>query len=247
MKLAYRCPRDTTTAQRLKTTSMSLVASLLILAGTTLAAPATAAAGHVPGTHGASGSRQPGLLNANDVQILFVDLQPELIRDSRTVKAPALSANAAGLARVAKLTHVPVSFSIVPVGGKPGHHLPELAQYATANNTVQRVMAGTFMAPRLVSLLASHPRKTLIVAGYATEVAVLQTVLDALKAGYRVFFVTDVTGSRSSRTEEAAMKQMEMAGAIPTSVLAVAAQLAPDFSRKPGSDVLATFSMLSPP
>lgn len=244
---AYRCLRDATAAQKLKTTSMSLVASLLILAGTTPATPATAAVGHVAGMHGASASRQPGLLNANDVQILFVDLQPELIRDSRTVKAPALSANAAGLARVAKLTRVPVSFSIVPVGGQPGHHLPELAEYATPGNTVQRVMAGTFMEPRLVSLLASHQRRSLIVAGYATEVAVLQTALDARKAGYTVYFVTDATGSRSSRTEEAAMEQMEMAGAIPTSVLAVAAQLAPDFSRKPGSDVLATFGTLSPP
>ena len=192
-------------------------------------------------------ARNQSLLNAQETQVLFVDLQPELIRDSRTVKASSLSANAAVLAQVAKLTHVPVAFSIVPVKGQPGHHLPALADYATANNTVQRVMAGTFMEPRLVSLLASRQRKTLIVAGYATEVAVLQTALGALKAGYTVYVVTDVCGSRSARTEEAALRQMEMAGAIPASVLAIAAQLAPDFSQQPGSEVLATFDSLSPP
>ncbi|CAM3835322.1 isochorismatase family protein [Rouxiella silvae] len=187
------------------------------------------------------------ILNARDVQIIFVDLQPELIKGSQTVKPEALAGNAAILAKVASLTHVPVTFSIVPVQGEAGHNIPELSQYATVNNTVPRVMAGTFMEPRLVSALASHHRKTLVISGFATEVAVLQTALDARKAGYTVYVAMDATGSRSGRTESAAMQQMEMAGAIPTSVLAVAAQLAPNFSKKPGSDVLATFDSLSSP
>ncbi|AVF38155.1 hypothetical protein BV494_24095 (plasmid) [Rahnella sikkimica] len=188
-----------------------------------------------------------GILDARDVQILFVDLQPELISSSRTIQPAALTANAAVLAQVARLTHVPVTFSIVPVQGKPGRNLPALTPYVSPKNTVRRVMAGTFMEPRLVDALGAYKRKTLVVAGYATEVAVLQTALGALKAGYTVYVVMDVTGSRSERTEDAAVRQMEMAGAIPTSVLAIAAQLAPDFSRTPGSEVLLTFDSLSPP
>lgn len=187
------------------------------------------------------------MLDARQAQVLFVDLQPELIRRSQTVKPAALAANAAVLARVARLTQVPVTFSIVPVQGEPGRNLPDLADYASAHNTFQRVMAGTFMEPRLVAALDAHQRKTLVIAGYASEVAVLQTVLGARSAGYRVYVVVDASGSQSARTEDAALKQMEMAGAIPTSVLAVAAQLAPDFSRRPGSEVLATFDALSPP
>ncbi|MCX0498289.1 isochorismatase family protein [Erwinia billingiae] len=187
------------------------------------------------------------MINARDVQIIFVDLQPELIKDSQTVKPEALTANAAVLAKVAKLTEVPVTFSIVPVQGIAGRNIPELIQYTNANNTVPRILAGTFTEPRLVSVLASHKRNELVIAGYATEVAVLQTALNALKAGYTVYVAVDATGSRSGRTESAAMRQMELAGAIPTSVLAVAAQIAPDFSKKPGSDVLATFDSLSPP
>jgi len=95
-----------------------------------------------------------------------------------------------------------------------------IIHYASAKNTVPRVKAGMFMGPRLVSALAFHNRKTLVIAGFATEVAVLQTALDARKAGYTVYVAVDATGSRSGRTEHAAMQQMEMAGAIPTSVLA---------------------------
>lgn len=187
------------------------------------------------------------IINSRDVQIIFVDMQPELIKDSLTVNPKAISVNAAALARVAQLTNIPVTFSIVPIKGEAGRNIPELRQYANVGNTVPRVMAGTFMEPKLVSALANHHRRILVISGYATEVAVLQTALDARKAGYEVYVAVDAVGSRSERTEKAALDQMEMAGAIPTSVLAVAAQLAPDFSKKPGSDVLATFDSLSPP
>jgi nicotinamidase-related amidase len=185
-------------------------------------------------------------LSAQDVQILFVDLQPELTSGSRSNPPQALAANAAVLAKVARLVNVPVTFSIVPVRGEPGRHIPELSDYARKENTFHRVMAGTFMEQPLVSALAAQQRKVLVVSGYATEVAVLQTALGALKAGYTVYIAVDATGSPSSRTETAALRQMELAGAIPSSVLALAAQLAPDFSRPPGSSVLTTFDALRP-
>lgn len=225
----------------------ALLFSLNLLSGSLISAPVNAAPHMLSDAPILSVGSKNGILNARDVQVIFVDLQPELIKGSQTVKPESLAANAAVLARVATLTHVPVTFSIVPVQGAAGRNIPELSQYASVKNTVPRVMAGTFMEPKLVSALAANNRKTLVIAGFATEVAVLQTALDARKAGYLVYVAVDATGSRSGRTENAAMNQMEMAGAIPTSVLAVAAQLAPDFSKKPGSDVLATFDSLSPP
>lgn len=186
-------------------------------------------------------------INTKDVQVLFVDLQSQLTQGSKSVTPSSLGANAAALAKIARLVDVPVTFSIVPIGGKPAPQIPELAPYANQANTYQRVMAGTFLDPTLVGALAKRKRKTLVVSGYATEVAVLQSVLGALKSGYTVYVVVDAIGSQSARTESAALHEMEMAGAIPTSVLALAAQLAPDFSRPPGSSVLATFGELRPP
>lgn len=207
---------------------------IVLLAGFAMQAqadsPTEAAVAPVPIVRSADGRRIDDLnIRARDVQVLFVDLQPELTDGSRSIQPQALAANAAVLARVAHLVDVPVTFSIVPMAGKPGRHIPELAQYAGEKNTFPRVVAGTFMEPPLVSALAAQRRKVLIVSGYATEVAVLQTALGALKAGYTVYVPVDAIGSRSSRTESAALREMELAGAIPTSVLALAAQLAPDF------------------
>lgn len=186
-------------------------------------------------------------VQAQDVQFVFVDLQPELTRGSTSVAPHALANNARVLAKVAGITHVPMTFCIVPVAGQPGKLLPELQPYANDKNTYSRVMAGTFLDRPLVAALAAQHRMTMIVSGYATEVAVLQTALGALEAGYRVYVVVDAVGSKSKRTEQAALREMEQAGATPISVLALAAMLAPDFSRPPGKDVLATFGELIAP
>lgn len=186
-------------------------------------------------------------VQARDVQVVFVDLQPELTRASRTVTPQALATNARVLAKIAAITHVPVTFSTVSVAGQPGRLLPELLPYANAGNVYPRVPAGTFQDPALVAGLQAQHRKVLVVSGYATEVAVLQTALGALGAGYRVYFVVDAVGSKSNRTEQAAFDEMRQAGATPISVLALAGMLAPDFTKPPGAAVLATFDALVPP
>jgi nicotinamidase-related amidase len=183
-------------------------------------------------------------IKANDVQILFVDMQPELTQRSETIPPDAFEANAAVLAKVAQLLNIPITFSLVPLGGKTGAPIPGLVPYATAQNTFRRVVAGSFSDKEMVDSLASHKRKVLVISGYASEIAVLQSALGAIEAGYTVHIPVDAIGSPSRRTEPAVIDQLEMAGAIPTTVLALAGLLAPDFSKEPGSSVLSTFKDL---
>lgn len=227
--------------------------SLLKLGATLLTAPALAGlAGHVlaaPSQHQAAAQddilTQKGFSVAlGDVQILFVDLQQALIEGSRTIPAQALATNAAVLAKMGKLLNIPMTFSVVPVAGQPGTLVPELLPFANDQNIFHRKPAGSFSDQAMVSALANHRRRTLAIAGYATEVAVLQSALGAVAAGYKVQIPVDVTGSASSRTENAAMRQMELAGAIPTTVISLAAFLTPNFSEEPGSSVLSMFSEL---
>jgi nicotinamidase-related amidase len=186
-------------------------------------------------------------VNPQDVQILFVDMQHELTKASKSNAPAALAANATVLAEVARLLGLPMIYSLVPVAGNAGRLMNELQPYSNEKNTFDRILAGSFTDHSMVAALAQHRRKTLVVSGYATEVAVLQTALAARKAGYRVFIPVDAVGSPSARTESAVLRQMELAGAVPTSVMSLAAQLAPDFSKEPGRSVLATFNRLRSP
>ncbi|MFC4526250.1 isochorismatase family protein [Dyella halodurans] len=186
----------------------------------------------------------PLTLNADDVQVLFADLQPNLVANSRTVQPQAIAAAARVLAEIAHILNVPMTFATVPVQGKAGAVISELQGYADQHNTFERFAAGTFMQPAIEATLSSHRRKTLIISGFSTEVAVLQSALAAIQVGYTVLIAVDAIGSRSLRTESAALKHMELAGALLTSVLSVGALLAPDFSQPPGSSVLSALADL---
>lgn len=82
-------------------------------------------------------------------------------------------------------------------------------------------------------------RRKLIVAGLWTEICVAFPVLDALKDGYKVYFVADAIGGISTATHEAAMQRMIQAGAVPISVIGLAGELQRDWGRE-GADKLRT-------
>lgn len=177
-------------------------------------------------------------LNPNDVQLLFADLHPGLVNTSITNPPGQLSGNAGSLAKIASVLKLPMHFLTVAKEGV----IPELMPYSTTQNTLFRTNADPFQVPDIVAALAENKRKTLLVAGYSTEVAVLLSVLGARRHDYSVHVVVDCIGSRSSRTEAASLVQAGLAGAVQTSVLTVAAQLGPEFSREPGKTMLSVIS-----
>jgi nicotinamidase-related amidase len=177
-------------------------------------------------------------LHSEDVQILFADLQPALVSGSVTVTPRSLATSVGALAKAAHLLGIPMTFGIVPYEGKAGQLIPELLPYATKANTINRVIASPFAEPAIVKALAANHRKVLIIVGFATEVAVLQAALDGIAAGYTVEVPLDGIGSRAARTEDPAIRQIERAGGVTTSVLSLITRLAPDFSRAPGSETL---------
>lgn len=178
------------------------------------------------------------IVNKDDAVFIFADLHPDLIASSNTMSPESLSANAGGLAKISRAISAPALFLTVPRDGKPGELIAPLKPYANANNTIYRLNADPFQVPAIVDAIIKTNRKTLIVSGFTAEVAVLLTSLGALRNGYRVFIPVDCTGNRSERTEQAALKQAEQAGAVLTSLASVAAQIAPNFSKEPGTTIL---------
>ncbi|SQA57287.1 MULTISPECIES: isochorismatase family protein [Burkholderia cepacia complex] len=176
------------------------------------------------------------------VQMVFADLVPELVAGSVTVNPTSLSSSAGVLASAASKLGIPMTFCVVPVGGKPGHVIPELADYANGGNTFSRVFTNPFLDAGFVQRLKDNARPTLIVVGYTAETAVLLTALDALAAGYVVHVPVDAIGSRSARTEAAAIRQIELAGGVTTSVRSLLMRLAPNISKGRDAEVFKALS-----
>ena len=144
---------------------------------------------------------------------------------------PKLLAQSAGvLAKVAALLDLPTLFSVVPEGGAP-NLIPELVSYAKPANTIARTLADPFMDDATAARLAAANPKTLVIAGFSAEGAVL-AALGGIEAGYSVQYVVDAVGGLSDRTEAAAFG-IGNARAVPTSVLSLTTRLAPDSSIRP--------------
>jgi nicotinamidase-related amidase len=175
-------------------------------------------------------------LSTNSAQLLLCDLQPQIVARSKTIEPDALGKSAGVLLEIARLFSLPTTLSVVPEGDKA----PELISELRGNGFAQeklRATASPFLEEATKNLLAHFKRKVLIVGGVATEAVVLHAVLDARAEGYEVLVPMDTCGGLTERTEQAALRQIEAAGATTTSVVSIATKLAPDFTTDLGKDL----------
>jgi nicotinamidase-related amidase len=174
------------------------------------------------------------VLDPATVQVLFADLQPQIVARSKTNPPDALARSAGVLAQVARLLHLPVHLSVVPEGGQTPELIPELARETKGVAQHSRMSASPFLDETTRAAIAASGRQHLIVAGFATEMVVPQAACDAIAAGYQVHVPVDACGGMSSRTEDAAFRQIEANGGVTTSVVTLVTALTPDFSTDPG-------------
>jgi len=185
-------------------------------------------------------------VHSAQTQILFVDIQENLIAGSLTNPPSALAANAHVLASIGRALGLPMTFTIAPANSSASEPIDALRQVAFECGIFRRNVVGCFADSGLARHLSQHARKTLIIAGYSVEIGVLQAVLGAINAGYAVHVPIDVVGGRCTRAEQAALRQIEAAGGIVSSVRILSGFMSADFSSTTGAAVLAFLSGLQP-
>jgi nicotinamidase-related amidase len=176
-------------------------------------------------------------LDPNDAIVLFADLQEGIIERAATNDLARLRRAVAAVAKLAALFGIPAIVTTAPAAGgarvtpEVAAALGELPQH-TRNTTDAFTHAPTREA------IEKTGRKTLLVAGVATEVIVQHTALSGAAGGYRVQVIVDACGGLSPRTEEAALLRLAQAGVVVTSVASIAGQLAGDLTQPRGGEAL---------
>ena len=169
-------------------------------------------------------------INAEDTIVLFADLQTGIVELSQTNPVDRLKTGVRGLAQLAKLLGIPAVVSGVRgEDGKPSKIIPQIADGLGDLPTHHRTTCDSFLNEEIVSAIKATGRKTLLISGVATELAVQLPALTASDQGYKVFVVLDACGGMSERTERAALQRMAKAGATTVSVMTLAGELAGDF------------------
>ena len=184
------------------------------------------------------------MLDPATVQILFADLQSPIVARSKTNPPHNLTSAASVLAKCARLLGLPVHHSVVPEGGQAPEVLPDLAKETEGAPQFARMTADPFLDPHTREAIDAVKRPVLVIAGFATEAVVLRAALSALERDYRVQVPVDACGGLSARTEDAALRQIEAAGGVTTSVVSLVTAMAPDFAQEPGRNTLAALQPL---
>lgn len=174
--------------------------------------------------------RSPELLSATTSLLLIVDVQERLIPQIHGKEA--VLDRCARLIRGAGLFQVPVVITEQYPRGL-GPTVAALTDLFT-DNSGQRLLNGEpvpfteklrFSAAEATGWPAAGERQDgrfqVVLAGIETHICVLQTALDLLARGYRVFVAADAAGSRATLDHEIACHRLRDSGAALTTVESV--------------------------
>lgn len=177
------------------------------------------------------------LLTPENAVLALIDYQPEQYAGVRSMGHDELLLNVTMLGRTAAAYGLPVVLSTVYVKHGMSGTNPELREALPGVPEIDRTTMNAWEDSQFRSAVEQTVRRNLIVAGLWTEVCVAFPVLDALRDGYRVYFVVDAIGGVTREAHDAAIQRMIQAGATPISVIGLACELQRDWGR-PSSDRL---------
>jgi nicotinamidase-related amidase len=177
-------------------------------------------------------------LDPSTTAVLFADLQAGIIELAETNEPTRLRRGVAALAKLARLFDIPAIVTTAPAEGGQPRVTPEVA--ATLGELPRHVRTTTdaFLHAPTREAIERTGRKTLLIAGVATEIIVQHSALSGAARGLQVQVVVDACGGLSARTEEAAFRRLAQAGVATTSIASIAGQLAGDFTQPRGGQAI---------
>lgn len=166
----------------------------------------------------------------SDTVVLFADLQLGIVELTQTLSLERLRKGVLGLSKLAKTFGMPVFVSgIAGDDGSPAKVISQISDGYGDISVHHRTTADSFRNEDIVTGIKATGRKTLLISGVSTEVAVQLPALTAADHGFKVYVVVDACGGMSERSEQAALQRVIKAGGTTTSVLTLAGELAGDF------------------
>jgi nicotinamidase-related amidase len=185
-------------------------------------------------------------LDPANAVILFADLQAGIIERTRTNELVRLRRAVSALAKLAQLFDIPVIVTTAPAEEATARVTPEIGAALGDLPQYVRTTTDAFLHAATSKAIAQTGRKTLLVAGVATEIIVQHSALSGAARGLDVQVVVDACGGLSARTEDAAFRRLAQAGVVTTSVASIAGQLAGDFTQpKAGQAIGILYEMAS--
>ncbi len=153
---------------------------------------------------------------AEESVLLVVDIQTVLTAVMDEEAASAMLASSSALLQAASRLDVPLFMTEQYPQGL-GETEPSLAELMPSNvNRFEKTGFSSCSAEGFVDALAATGRKQVVMVGQETHVCILQTALDLLNRGYKVFVVEDAVCSRKYTHRLFALERMQQFGVTVT-------------------------------
>jgi nicotinamidase-related amidase len=162
--------------------------------------------------------------------LLIVDQLVDVAPLGHTMPAPSVDETVAALADLAKLCDIPIVFSGYAMGGTPVP-TPALRKALGDGYKIHiRQTTDSFDDDAIRTAVEATGRKTVLIAGIITEIAVQRAALGGRARGFDMHVVFDACNGSSTRIEEAALQRLTEADVMVTSLPAVIGELTVDLA-----------------
>lgn len=183
--------------------------------------------------------------------LLLIDHQVGTMQLIKNISLDVVRRNTLALAKTAKILGIPVVITSSQEGNAQGPLIPELAEILPSEfeSRIQRAgIVNAWNDPAFRAAVNATGRSHLIMAGVTTDVCLVFPAISAVQEGFSVQAVLDASGSPFELSEEMSRRRMESEGVVLTATNTMMSELAQDWSRPEGGQLLAIlFGELLPP
>jgi nicotinamidase-related amidase len=174
--------------------------------------------------------------------LVLIDHQIGTMQLIKNLDLDTVKRNTLALAKTARILDIPVVLTSSQEDRVQGPLLPELADILPEAFDARAKRTGLVNAwndPGFRRAVEATNRRDLVMAGVTTDVCLVFPAIDAVDEGYRVQAVMDASGSPFEISEQLSQRRMEAAGVTLTATNTLLAELAQDWSRPGGQEILA--------
>lgn len=154
------------------------------------------------------------LLDPGQCSLLIMDAQPQMFFSAEGDFQNTVMLHLQGLARTAKLFHLPCILSTVTATDFAGPLYSGVQEVFQQIVPIDRTCMNALEDRNIRRAIESSSRNKLLLAGLWTEAGITFTALSAQREGYQVYLVEDACAGMTRISHRAAISRMEQAGVV---------------------------------
>lgn len=171
------------------------------------------------------------LLTPKNAAMIFIDYQPTQIYATSSMDLQLLVDNVVRVAKLGKISNLPIILSTVNVKGGQKPTIPALKQVLSSEVELDRTTINAWEDKEFLQAVEATGRKKLIMCALWTEACLIFPSLDAMRDGYEVYPIVDAVGGTSLEAHQYALQRIAQAGGKLESWAQLMCELLRDWAR----------------